>query len=88
MHKMQHPKNNAVLGAPPGVPFGQVEALPVTRVQYSDGTTGILSYWRPTPQELALLNRGAGVRLSVLGTIHPPVSLGVVGDGLFEEVET
>jgi hypothetical protein len=32
--------------------------------------------------ELQLLNDGKAVRLSVLGRTHPPLALGVDGDGL------
>lgn len=82
MNRHQHPTNNAVLGAPPGVPLDECNALPITRIQYSDGTPAVASYWRPTPAELALLNHGHAVRLTVLGTTHPPLMLGVDGDGV------
>ena len=82
MDRHQHPANNDVLGAPPGTPIDECAALPITRIQYSDGTPAVASYWRPTADELALLNQGLAVRLTVLGTTHPPVMLGVDGDGL------
>ena len=82
MDRHQHPTNNDVLGAPPGVPIDECNALPITRIQYSDGTPAVASYWRPTPAELALLAAGAAVRLVVLGTTHPPLMLGVDGDGV------
>lgn len=83
MNRYQHPSNNAVLGAPAGMPIDECNALPITRIQYSDGTPAVASYWKPTPDELALLNRGQAVRLTVLGGTHPPLMLGVDGDGLF-----
>lgn len=82
MDRHQHPTNNDVLGAPPGVPIDECNALPITRIQYSDGTPAVASYWLPTPDELALLNRGFAVRLTVLGNTHPPLMLGVDGDGV------
>ena len=82
MDRHQHPTNNDVLGAPPGVPIDECNALPITRIQYSDGTPAVASYWRPTPAELALLAQGAAVRLTVLGATHPPLMLGVDGDGV------
>lgn len=82
MDRHQHPTNNDVLGAPPGMSHDECHALPITRIQYSDGTPAMASYWRPTPAELALLQAGQPVRLTVLGTSHPPVMLGVDGDGL------
>ena len=68
--------------APPGVPLDECNALPITRIQYSDGTPAVASYWHPTPAELALLNQGRAVRLTVLGRTHPPLMLGVDGDGV------
>lgn len=37
------------------------------------GVNGMTSLWEPTPKELAMLNAGGAVRLTILGTIHPPV---------------
>lgn len=39
----------------------------------------MVTAWEPTPEELDRLNKGAHVRLCVLGTGHPPVML-EVGD--------
>ena len=82
MDRHQHPTNNDVLGAPRGVPLSQCTALAITRIQYSDGTPAVASYWQPTPAELQLLNQGRAVRLTVLGTTHAPLMLGVDGDGV------
>ncbi len=82
MDRHQHPTNNDVLGAPPGVPIDECNALPITRIQYSDGTPAVASYWRPTATELALLSQGHPVRLVVLGRTHPPLMIGVDGDGV------
>lgn len=83
MKKIQHPSNNSVLGAPPGVPIDQCEALPVTRAVTPDGLMHTISFWKPSAEDLALLNRGQAVRLVVVGTTHPPVHIGVDGDGDF-----
>lgn len=37
----------------------------------------MFSSWTPTPAELARLNAGASIYLSILGTQHPPVMLSV-----------
>lgn len=42
-------------------------------------TPGMRSAWEPTPDELARLNAGAKVILTVVGTAHPPVTI-EVGD--------
>lgn len=43
-------------------------------VRFTEGH--MLSLWKPTPEELAQLNAGGFVVLSLMGTRHPPVSMG------------
>ncbi|CAG4887899.1 hypothetical protein [Paraburkholderia saeva] len=78
MNRTQHPSNNAVLGAPAG--WDQQElpcsALPITRV-VADGVAHVVSFWRPTPDELKALAAGALVELWVVGHTMPPVALAV-----------
>lgn len=81
MNRHQHTSNNAVLGAPQGMSIDECNALPITRLRYSDGTDAVASYWKPTPQELELIASGMPIRLIVLGATHPPLILGVDGDG-------
>jgi hypothetical protein len=68
-----------LLAPPAGTPRGECGALPVRIVPVPGSTYGghILSYWRPTPEELAELNAGAHVRLAVHGGGHPPVWIDV-----------
>jgi hypothetical protein len=40
-------------------------------------TPAMLTAWEPTPDELARLNQGAPIILSLLGAAHPPVLLAV-----------
>ena len=40
-----------------------------------DGQPQMTSVWEPTPKELADLVAGGAVRLTILGTGHPPVML-------------
>lgn len=40
-----------------------------------DGQAQMTSVWEPTPKELADLVAGGAVRLTILGTGHPPVIL-------------
>lgn len=75
MRFVQHPTNNAVLGAPPGMDSTQCHALPITRVRYEDGMHGVWSYWKPSAEELGVLAAGGFVRLGVLGSTMPPVML-------------
>lgn len=81
MLKTQHQSNNAVLGAPLGMGADECTALPITRILYADGTPAVASFWKPSAFELALINSGRTIRLTVLGTTHAPLMLGVDGDG-------
>ncbi len=42
-----------------------------------DGERGMTSLWEPSPAELKLLLAGGFVRLTILGTVHPPLMLSV-----------
>ena len=42
------------------------------------GQPRMVSAWEPTPSELKLLNTGATIKVSILGTIHPPILLEVI----------
>lgn len=81
MNRYQHHSNNAVLGAPPGMSIDECNALPITRIQYTDGAHAVASYWQPSSFELELIARGRPIRLVILGTTHAPLMLGVDGDG-------
>ena len=80
MNKIQHPSNNGVLGAPAGWDQGElpVNALPVTHTHVGD-LPAVLSYWRPSAEELAVLNAGGSIALWVLGATMPPVNLSIEG---------
>lgn len=56
----------------------QPEYMPLDIVDsVADGVPQMDSVWAPTPEELALLNDGGLVTLSILGTQHPPVFVAV-----------
>lgn len=76
MRHTQHPTNNDVLRAPPGVPHEECQPL---RIGYTDGTLGVRSYWQPSKQEREALAAGALVCFECWGTTHPPVAIGVDG---------
>ena len=80
MNRHQHPSNNDVLRAPAGVTIDDCMALPITRVQYADGTHAVVSYWLPTAEELERLNAGKAIGLLVMGVTHPPLFVAVDGD--------
>lgn len=45
------------------------------RDEVHEGIPIMTSVWEPTPAELAMLNAGGAVRLTICGTVHPPVML-------------
>lgn len=78
MRYIQHPSNNFVLGAPKGwdqkeLPCG---ALPVTRTRVEDQAC-MVSFWKPSAEDLAALNRGEFITLWVYGEGHPVVAVDV-----------
>lgn len=46
-------------------------------VRFEDGSNLMISAWLPTPDELVRMVKGAPVYLSIVGGVHPPVSLRV-----------
>lgn len=87
MNPIRHHTSNDVLRPPAGMSRDECRALYITRIVYASPDDenkrmpGVISYWQPTPQQLALLNQGAPVFLSCLGATHPTVAIGVEGDG-------
>lgn len=80
MHHYQHRLCNAELSPAEG-DEDSVDTLHVQRGKIK-GTDLVVtrSFWRPTPEELALLNNGGAVMLSVFGSTHAPLRLdGVPG---------
>lgn len=77
MRYTQHQSNNGVLGAPKGWDQGALPcgALPITRTEI-DGIPAMVSYWRPEPEELAILNQGGFITVHVIGELHPPIAIG------------
>lgn len=64
-------KTQAVIGEAQGY-----EGLPICRGTI-DGVPFIETAWEPSPDELAALQRGKRVVVTILGTQHPPIKLEV-----------
>lgn len=79
MKPIQHPSNNDVLGAPPGVSIEECRPLPITRVKFSNGVPAVWSFWQPSEAEREQIAAGAPVRFSAYGLTHPPIHIGVDG---------
>lgn len=78
MRYIQDIRCNSVLGAPPGASIDECGALPVRRAQYENGIPVVQSFWRPTEDELKLLNAGRPVVLSIWGETHAPICMEVL----------
>jgi hypothetical protein len=84
MKFIEHPECNDVLGAPKNWaeenPHLPCYALPILREYIQDGFKShpcVVSFWKPTDDELEILANGGSVRLSVLGQSMAPVIVGV-----------
>lgn len=66
-------------GKPEGMTDEQCATLHVRAQRQEDESVTLTSAWFPTPAELAALNAGEPVYLSVFGGGHPPVFVGVKG---------
>lgn len=67
---------NAVLRAPKNwdtAANGPCGDLPVCAHDH-----GLTSVWKPSPEELAALNAGGGVMLTIASSVHPPVMMQVI----------
>lgn len=70
MKSTQFPSQNTVLGPPKGM----VNCDPLAVRKNSELGT-YMSVWKPSPEELAMLNRGGYVLLWIFGDVHPPVAV-------------
>lgn len=87
MKPHQHPSNNDVLAAPPGVSIDRCVPLPITRVLFQDkgqiveGAHAVASFWMPSVEEVERIVSGKAIRLIVWGRTHAPIAVEVDGDG-------
>jgi hypothetical protein len=71
---------NCTLGAPDGWDKsrdGSCSSLAIRAEAVESGRLLMESVWFPTPEEMVAIAAGAPVKLSVYGSGHPPVMLGV-----------
>lgn len=87
MNPVQHLSSNDVLLPPKGASRDECRPLYITRKNYvnplktDEVMPAVVSYWSPSKEELDLLNQGKPLYLSCVGTTHPPLFIGVDGDG-------
>lgn len=82
MNPTQHPSNNDVLRPPAGATSDECRPLAITRVIYEpSGMPAVVSYWQPSAEDLKLLAAGRSIYMSCWGSTHPPIAIGVDGDG-------
>lgn len=77
MLPIRTPQCNAMLGAPvdwDDEKDGECVALPI----YRDAATQTMhSFWQPNEQEIANILAGVPIRLTIIGSAHPPVAINV-----------
>ena len=71
MKIVQHKSNNHILAAPALMSMDECKAAYVTVVPYNNGELGYKSFWKPSPEELAILNADGYVAAEMLGGMHP-----------------
>jgi len=78
MNFVEHPSNNARLGAPADWDQSRIacDTLPVTLSEI-EGQPVVISYWQPSAEEMALLLAGKPVGLVIFGATMPPVAVAV-----------
>lgn len=84
MNPINHPNCHRDLAKPPSwdnAKHGECVTLPIEVVEI-DNLQFMVSYWRPTPDEIAAITSGAAVKLGIQGRTHPVVMLGVEGSTL------
>lgn len=67
-------------GAPPGVSSSDCGSLPLklSDERFSDGMgLSFRSYWKPSTEEIRMLQAGYSIELLIRGDGHPPVMLSV-----------
>lgn len=79
MRATQHRSNNRVLGAPAGISQDELRcsAIAITDCTHA-GVRAVASFWRPSSEELAMLNAGALVALIVPGSTMMPAAIEVM----------
>jgi hypothetical protein len=71
------PQANCTLEAP----LGMEDTVQPLRVLFDESQRSFTSIWMPSPEELAALNAGKGV-IVTLYSIHPPLFVGAEGESL------
>lgn len=82
MNFFQHAACNFVLEPPKGATKDECSALPVLRTVDERGIPHVMSFWKPTEDELKKLNAGDSIAFVCQGGTHPPMMLRVTSDVL------
>ena len=75
MMPINFPESNKVFGPPEDLTESQVSRIPAyvgeNRTGSCDGLPCVVVAWKPEPRELAALNEGSPVFLTILGGLPP-----------------
>ncbi len=76
MEPVKHSSHNFNYGPPSGVSEEEIGNLSCRR-ELEDGYPLVTSHWKPSAEELEILNAGGTVRLGVNAAPIPPLRVGV-----------
>lgn len=81
MKAVEHITNNRIIGAPVDWDHSRAACpgLPVTDREMF-GLPVMVSFWKPTEEEIEALKAGAMIALTVVGAVHPPVGMHIEGE--------
>lgn len=84
MQPVTHRTNNHIFTAGPDSP-GDCADLPVTSADWY-GTPSLITFWKPSVEELARLNAGQSVLVVVAGKVLPPLHIAVDSPTFYGEL--
>lgn len=73
MKPIKTENSNSILRAPEG--SENVDDLPITRLEFTDGTRAVESCWELSEEELEIIKKTGRVYFLAIGVTHPPILL-------------
>lgn len=76
MKPVKTENTNSILKAPKGQE-GSIMDLPITRLEYKNGSHAVESCWELSNEELAIIKETGKIYFVCMGVTHPPILLSV-----------
>lgn len=74
MKPVKSKDTNSILKAPKGQEDSVMD-LPITRLEYKDGSCAVESCWELSNEELAIIKETGKIYFVCMGATHPPILL-------------